>query len=526
MKKKAPFKLIYNNDTTNTCTVVSPWHEDGEPFKESMLVASIDEVANTGVDAYMLSPGMGWVPWWQSEVEPDFYEWWEERTGIKLEAMSGLGGYETYVKNGGDMVQVLVDSCKKHGMAPFVSLRINDVHHQEQYVLKNLRSIVSCRFYVEHPEWHIEPEHTSKEGYYPVRGMNWAVPEVRAYKLALLTELAEKYDLAGLELDFLRDNHLFRDGEIDNATRIDIVTDFIKKVRAAIDRNCPDGKRRHLCVRIPLELKSHPEIGLDVKRLSEAGVDMFNLSGWYHTTQTTDVASVRTLVPDAAIYLEMTHSTARYPYFLNSGLYGTNGNPRTSDHQFYTTALLANKSGADGVSLFNFVYYRMGHKEDLPVMEPPFHVLSKLNDTEFLSRQSQYYMLAGTIYKKQLPKELIAGEPVNFNLEMFPTKRKEASSKQAIINAPCRLRLHTKQELAPKHIITLKFNGKLLELTPDTSRFFGNPFDSMISPQNHRRAWILPEEFINIGQNDIEVEIENRDKINVIYLDIGIPQNI
>ena len=84
MSAKAPFKLLYNNDTTNTVGVSSPWHEEGEPFREEMLAASIEEVAGTGVDAYMLSPGMGWVPWWQSEVEPDFYAWWEKRTGMKV----------------------------------------------------------------------------------------------------------------------------------------------------------------------------------------------------------------------------------------------------------------------------------------------------------------------------------------------------------------------------------------------------------------------------------------------------------
>jgi len=79
---KALYRLIYNNDTTNTAGVPSPWHEDGEPFSEEMLIASIEEVADHGVDAYMLSPGMGWVPWWQSDVDPDFYDWWQARTGL------------------------------------------------------------------------------------------------------------------------------------------------------------------------------------------------------------------------------------------------------------------------------------------------------------------------------------------------------------------------------------------------------------------------------------------------------------
>jgi hypothetical protein len=94
-------------------------------------VASIVEVAGTGVDAYMLSPGMGWVPWWQSRVEPDYVEWWEKRSGLEIK--NDPAGYMKYVHNGGDMVQVLIDTCRKHNMAPFVSLRLNDVHLQERY---------------------------------------------------------------------------------------------------------------------------------------------------------------------------------------------------------------------------------------------------------------------------------------------------------------------------------------------------------------------------------------------------------
>ena len=520
MAAKAPFRLLYNNDSTNTAGVVSPWHEDGRPFSEDLLVESIEEVADKGVDAYMLSPGMGWVPWWQSKVEPGFYEWWKERTGLEVEGWGGRG-YDKYVSGGGDMVQVLADTCRGLGMAPFVSLRLNDVHHQENYARKKQESLVSCRFYTEHPEWHIDRDHPRMEGYYKKRGMDWAVSQVREYKLALVRELADNYDLAGLELDFLRDDTLFRDDGPAESERIAIITEFVGEVRAALDRR--RGNRRWLCVRIPLQQSAHPRIGLDVRRLREAGVDMFNLSGWYHTTQRTDIAPIRERVPDAAIYLEMTHSTGWHPHFLRSGNYGTNGDPRTSDHQLYTTALLAHRRGADGLSLFNFVYYRMGHKIDVPVMEPPFHVLPRLNDGEFLARQSHCYMLAGSSYYRQVPTELRVGEPVNLTLDMLPAPSRRAERKRGQAAAPSRLRLHTGSELTSDHAIAVSFNGHVLDACPDTSRFFGNPFDPMISPRNNRRAWLLPEALIQDGPNDLDVELEKGPAANVVYVDAGVP---
>ncbi|MFP4027223.1 MAG: hypothetical protein ACLFWL_05480 [Candidatus Brocadiia bacterium] len=507
MKAKAPYRLLYNNDNTNTVGCVSPWHEKGEPFREEMLVASIEEVADKGVDCYLLSPGMGWVPWWQSDVEPDFYDWWQERTGLPVT------GYDRYIYQGGDMVQVLVDTCRRYGMAPFVSLRMNDVHHQDNYVQKNKRSLVSCRFYVEHPEWHIDRNHPEKSGYYKQRGMDWAVPEVRQYKLNLLQELAENYDLAGIELDFLRDDVLFHPDGPDETERIEIISCFAQNVRQILDQNTVGRKQRYLGVRIPCRIDHHAQSGLDVQRLHEAGVDMFNLSGWYHTTQRTDVGRVRELVPDAALYVEMTHSTSRYPHFIQNPNYGCDGDPRTSPEQFYTTARLAYERGADGVSLFNFAYYRSGHHPDVPVMEPPFHVLPQLRDPAFLARQPQYYMAGTCSYDRQLPHDLTETDPVTVTLDML---------EQDSVTSDGRLRVHTREPLSPDSKLTVLINGETLERSDNISRLFGNPFDGMISPKSNRRAWILPAPLVRDGENTVEICLDQGPPLTVIYVDAGI----
>ena len=508
-RNKAPFRLLYNNDTTNTTGVVSPWHQQGEPFREDMLVASIDEVAGRGVDAYMLSPGMGWVPWWQSKVDPDFYAWWKKRTGLDV-----LSQYERYVYEGGDMVKVLVETCHRHGMAPFVSLRLNDVHHQEHYAEKVQQSLVSCRLYAEHPEWHLDPKHPEKTGYYGARGMDWAVPEVRQYKLALLGELADQYDLAGLELDFLRHSQFFRDGSIGNAERIELMTEFVTQVRAALDRRRPG---RYLCVRIPLQLSAHPALGLDLRRLYEAGVDMFNLSGWFHTTQRTDMAEARELLPAAALYLEMTHSAGAHPYFIPRTGYGCDGDPRTSEQQFYTTALIARRRGADGLSLFNFVYYRSGRAVGVPVMEPPFQVLPRLNDTAFLAARPRYHMLASTVYHGQLPRELATDKPAAFEMDMTA-----AAEPCLAAGEKGRLRIHTEKPWLPAQAIGACFNGTPLEASPDESAFFGNPFDGMISPAGHRRAWVLPAALIREGVNRLEFILAGGEPVRLITIDSGV----
>jgi hypothetical protein len=347
--------------------------------------------------------------------------------------------------------------------------------------------------------------------------MDWAVPEVREYKLALLRELAMKYELAGLELDFLRDDTLFREDGPSHEERIDIITGFVRQVRIALDDGAP-GKKRHLCVRIPVDMKAHPRIGLDVERLAEAGVDMFNLAVWYDTTQCPGVAEVRERLPEASLYLEMSHTTGWHPHFLSEGGYSTNGNARTSDHQFYTTAHLAYKRGADGLSLWNFVYYRMGHRSDVPVTEPPFHVLKKLTDREFLARQSRYYMLGGTTYYRQVPRLIRSGEPQSFHMDMSTR-----GPGGPCASKPGRLRVHTKEPLTNGHKMTVRFNGGVLEPTTDVSRFFGNPYDRLITPNDgHRLAWTLPPEAINDGANELELTLSSGDELNVVHIDAGV----
>jgi hypothetical protein len=75
---KAPFKVLWNDDTTNL-----PKWTQGEVFQDDLLRGAIDSVADKGIDAYLLSPGLGWIPWWKSQVYPDHYQWRLEKFGVK-----------------------------------------------------------------------------------------------------------------------------------------------------------------------------------------------------------------------------------------------------------------------------------------------------------------------------------------------------------------------------------------------------------------------------------------------------------
>ena len=173
---KAPFRLLYSNDTTNITSCTSPFHKKGELFRKEMIEATVDEVEGTGVDAHFLQPGLGMVPMWPSNVLPlaEHYAWIQERY------KQGPDSFGKFVLGGGDVVKVFIERCRQRGQAPFISFRLNDAHHKEFVDPKpgakpgSSIGMSVTRFYAEHPEYRIKPG--SLRGADVVQ--NWAVAEV------------------------------------------------------------------------------------------------------------------------------------------------------------------------------------------------------------------------------------------------------------------------------------------------------------------------------------------------------------
>ncbi|MDB6136971.1 MAG: hypothetical protein JWO94_43, partial [Verrucomicrobiaceae bacterium] len=275
LAQPAPFRVLYSNDTTNVAGCTSPFHKAGEPFRPAMLEASVDEVAGR-VDAHFLQPGLGMVPMWPSKILPleAHYAWIKDRYKVPPDA------FGKYVLEGGDVVKVFVDRCRKTGQAAFISLRLNDAHHKEYAFPKpgdkpgTSMGMSVTRFYVEHPEF-IMKTGSSRTGDVV---QNWIHPEVRAQKLALITELCENYDIDGLELDFMRYDNFFDKALTTVEQRREVITGFVRQVRGALDRTGREGKRRWLCARVPALVKGLDAIGVDLPALVATGLDMVTLS--------------------------------------------------------------------------------------------------------------------------------------------------------------------------------------------------------------------------------------------------------
>jgi len=494
---KAPYKVLYSNDTTNIISCPSPFHAKGQPFDESMLLATIDEVP--GVDAHLLQPGLGWVPWWNSTLYPGkaHYERFYARTGSK-----SYDPFAKYVMDGGDLVKPFVEHCRKVGQAPFVSLRMNDGHHLENAGTDNSRAHYCSDFYLAHPEWRIG---TNKDNWNE-RVLNWAVPEVRAHKLAFIEEIVSQYDLDGFELDFMRHNSLFRQDETSPEQRKAILAEFVGQVREVLDRTAPAGQRRWLCARVPGLLKEQEPLGVDLPLMCAAGLDMANLSLYYFCQQWHDLAQIRPTIPDASVYLEMCHTTTTGP---SRGGYDSFMYRRTTDEQYYTTAELAYHHGADGLSLFNYVYTRPHGSDDRgPFDEPPFWVLPHLKDPAWLAQQRQNFFL-GRAWKTPLPKTYQPGKAYSWTLDMCPRGGDQ----------PALLRLQT-QEPSADCRFAVTVNGRPVQPTECQLKPFGERYDGGIGELDQYHGYTVPRSILKDGGNEIAVTLEAGPEVRLQYLEV------
>ncbi len=513
-RSKAPFRLLYSNDTTNIMSCTSPWHKKGEAFRREMIEATVDEVAGVGVDAHLLQPGLGMVPMWPSKVLPlaEHYAWIQERY------KQGPDSFGKFVLGGGDVVKVFIERCRLRGQAAFISFRLNDAHHKEFVDPKpgakpgSSIGMSVTRFYAEHPEYRIKPG--SLRGADLVQ--NWAVAEVREQKFALIRELCENYDLDGIELDFLRFYSFFRIEETTREQRCGIITGFVREVRALLDRTARDGRRRWLCARVPCYVSALDLLGLDLPALVDAGLDMVNASAHYFTTQQHDLAAIRRRVPGAALYFEMCHSTWNGPK-LSEG-YDVFPFRRATPEQLHTAAHLAYARGADGMSLFNFAYYREhGGAGRGPFSEPPFDALKDLRAPARLASQPQHWILAGGwrapgAKPTQVPREVTPGKPAVFVLDLAPPSggwRKDG-----------RLRIQGAQSIAGANWRAV-LNGEELSATDDRSEPFPNQYPSLLGKPDELRAWLVPVRLLRSGANHVEISTD-AGPFTLVFLDLSI----
>lgn len=505
-----PLRVLYSNDTTHITSCESPWRNPKDGFSDEHLRASIREAA--GVDAHLLQPGLGWIPWWNSDLyspEAHYLEF------LGSHGVTKLPVYAKYLLQGGDMVRTHLEECRALGIEAFVSIRLNDGHHvrglAKALAEKKPAHDMSRFFWENYERFRIGPDPED----WGQGVLDWIHPEVPAHKLSLIRELVTRYPVDGLELDFLRHWSRFSP-ESPVEERIEITTRFVRGVRLALDEAAINGRRRTLAIRVPAKLVLHPDQGIDLPSLSSAGVDLVTLSWSYFTFQDDSIRRAKALLPDTPVFAEMTHTT-----YTGKALGGSGTQPFlcTTDDQFYSTADLAFEQGAAGVSLFNFPYYR-AHTTPLigPFTEPPFHVLPKLKDRDFLSRQSRWYFLTAArkdpvLPELDLPVLIQRGEAANFALEAHPL---------AGVHRDGLVRLRSDESMADRGL-TVSLNGTDLAPISFVPKPLSHPYDAFQGNPQEFQTFACPVGLVRNGINELSVRLDRGIRVRLIFVDLVLP---
>jgi len=238
-----------------------------------------------------------------------------------------------------DPFALWIAHLRKQGVSPWVSMRMNDVHDTF-----NPKSIHHSRFWLAHPEWRIAPY----TGVLNDQALDYGVPEVREYHLAMAIEILERYDADGLELDWMRFGRMFKPGEEEK--NAPLLTAMMSCLRAKADElGRSRGRRIRLAARVPQDPRDARRLGYDVEAWVREGVlDLLTVSPHYHTSwEAVPVAEWRRCLGNKALLAVCIEAnktpSSKYPV---SG-YGSSGE--------ITNGLAASyfQQGADRIYLFN-----------------------------------------------------------------------------------------------------------------------------------------------------------------------------
>jgi hypothetical protein len=252
--------LYYNED----CTDFFYNHDTAGGRARSTLDSYIDLIAGAGVTTFLCNTNAQlvnyqsdvWEPFWNG-FDPDGPD--DQPFLAQLHAQRGAVPTASWRRmvtsmlalhqQGIDYPAHVIQRCRHHNISPWISLRMNDVHDNDS-------------------PWH--PIHSNfwrdntqlyRKGYtgYYAHAFDFAHAQVRDYYWQLIEETLERYDIDGLELDFLREPYLFSKGEETKGRQI--LTSWMQEIRQRVETQ---AQQRGHAIQLGIRTPSHPDVAISM----------------------------------------------------------------------------------------------------------------------------------------------------------------------------------------------------------------------------------------------------------------------
>ena len=345
------WQVSYDDDGWNSVLRAGPTKSGSE-----LLDEAVNAVIKHPIDTYVWNVEETVVPY-PSHVDEEQCKLYDNAADWMLR----IEGKELFE----EAPRVVLGAMREAGIPGFLGFRVNDPHDRKHPWLRTT-------FKLDHPEYqlggrYLPPDQaTTFEG---VRSssLDFAIPQVRDYKLSLLESMLDKYPNDGLFLDFFRHPYFFNPSDMERGW--DILTGFVREVHGLL---C--GKP--LWARVPSDLSICRWSGIDLRAWVRNGlVDMVIAGG-----------GNLMYAPPSDEMIEYCHQHgAQVQLCIDAGV------PRHTFARQRAAARAAHARSVDGLYMFNlFIPCR-----DLKSVGEPYDysILDELADVGYLDVASKTYAI-------------------------------------------------------------------------------------------------------------------------------------
>lgn len=471
--RQRPRRLIFNNDSGGDARVPAAPTLTPEAF----LAPRIAPLASSQVDGIALDTTAG------------TFGTFGHRTEVAEMFTTREGRYRynilpDFLKQDTDPLSETVKFARKNKLEVLWVQRMDDTHDASNPIL-------FPDFKREHPEVLFgTPENPPKHGKWSA--VDYADPAVRDLAYGIVAEVAENYDVDGIELDFWRHPVFFKRSAQGKALRPEdraLMTDIIRRMRFKLDEvGRTRGKHLLLNIKYPDSVGYCHKIGLDLEQwLKEELVDVLVPGGYFQLNpwQTSVSLGEKYNVPVWACLAENRVSDPR-------------GNTaRASAAALRARAAAAWTAGVDAIEMFNHFDPHQSYWHELGSLDS----LRDLPKTYFVSVQGEgsaqswvptdeYITLPGLTPDE--PEIIPSGSKLSYDIYLGDDLRETS-----VLTPRLRIQL---SDTSGSTTVEVRWHGKALQLRPDGQGDFTAALDpSTIVPGRHRI------EVLNPGNADVKI---------------------
>jgi hypothetical protein len=265
-----------------------------------------------------------------------------------------MGISSPLVDAGFDLYGFMVKRLKEAGIRVLANIRMNDHHGRPAYWTPWER---------EHVAWSLGEDTGARDwkSIGALRHMDYAIEGVRSYRLSIVEEILDRYQVDGIQLDFGRTAPFVSEPKREKGQ---FMTDFIQSVRLLLDKSGPDETNMILGTLLPWDIDYCHAEGLEVNRwVSEGFVNYLSPGEWYYADWN---------IPQQA-WVDLTKGTGCKFYPFTPGNVSSyqdfeNGDPSLLGENRLLDgskirAIADNyvNQGLDGFAFYNFYTFDFGH---------------------------------------------------------------------------------------------------------------------------------------------------------------------